>query len=258
MLCMRIESDRACESGGWYHEYGSGRQREYLPLRIAQVTSTNILHNAAELISLWNARTTLEQYEQLVRDLGVSLSSLISIGAAWARPYSQLGRMIHPNAWAFPMRQADGRIGGIRLRNSDGLKWAVSGSRGGLFMPDDHFEKQEIVFLPEGPTNTAAALTMGLYAWGRPNCNSGAAMIREAMKIHGIRKAVIVADNDDRKQNNSLAFRPGIDGAHKLKVELGMPSVIYMTPLKDLREYLKHGADYSSVMSIIKQKIWTK
>lgn len=262
MLCMRVESDRACETGGWYHDYNSGAIRPVAPTVKAKIQSIQTLSNASALMELWREKTQWDDYAYLTDELfGPYISefeteALVSLGAARALPYSQLGRIIHPNAWAFPMSQPTGSIEGIRLRNNEGLKWAVAGSKAGLFMPDETIEKQDIVFLPEGPTDTAAALLMGLYAWGRPNCNSGVVMIREAMKIHQIRKAVIVADNDELKSQK--IGRPGIEGARKLQKELGFPSCIFIPPKKDLREYLKAGANHDMIMSAIKQKIWTR
>ncbi len=60
-------------------------------------------------------------------ELGVSAASLGRLGSKWSWEHK---------AWAFPMRATNGTILGVRLRGLDGRKWAVVGSRQGLFIPD--------------------------------------------------------------------------------------------------------------------------
>lgn len=74
----------------------------------------------------WFDRTSLETLDALGVALGVDTDALKSIGGAWADNH---------NAWAFPMKDATGRVIGIRLRNTEGHKWAVKGSKSGLFLP---------------------------------------------------------------------------------------------------------------------------
>src|SRR6185295_4140079 len=91
--------------------------------------------------------------------LGVKSEALEALGCAWAEPY---------RAWAFPMRNGDRNVIGIRLRNDAGHKWAVKGSKQGLFSPS--YPASQTGFICEGPTDTAAALSIGLWAIGRPSC----------------------------------------------------------------------------------------
>jgi hypothetical protein len=49
---------------------------------------------------------------------------------------------------------------GIRLRNDLGRKWAVTGSRQGLFLPGPH--PGQTVLIVEGPTDAAAAVDLGV------------------------------------------------------------------------------------------------
>jgi DNA primase len=142
------------------------------------------------------------------------------------------------------MRDGAGSIVGIRLRADDGRKWAVKGSHQGIFIPS--VQAQPIVYVTEGPTDTAAALTIGLYAIGRPSCNSGGQELKTACKRLGIRKAVLVADNDE----------PGIKGASKIASELGLPTCIYVPPAKDLREFVKLGGTKIMIESELKNTVW--
>lgn len=192
---------------------------------------------------------------KLAAELGVSQSSVVLIGAAWSAVHK---------AWAFPMRDGDGKVVGIRLRESSGNKYAVTGSQSGIFMHDcfpAKSDKKLAAYLPEGPTDTMALISLGFFAIGRPSCNSGGEYIKHALKRLGIHRAVIVADNDELKTRpDGTTWRPGIDGARKLKRELDIASCIWMppAPFKDLREFYRNGGTREMIESEINKKIWSK
>jgi phage/plasmid primase-like uncharacterized protein len=169
--------------------------------------------------------------------LGVSAAALASLNAVYAPPHQ---------AWAFPMKDGYGNAVGVRLRANDGRKWAVRGSRQGIFLPET--EPQRRVYVCEGPTDTAAALTIGLFAVGRPSCNCGGAEIRTACQRLGIREAVIVADND----------RPGLQGAARVAGELGVKACIFVPPAKDIREFVQLGGTRQLIESELKNTVWLK
>ena len=175
--------------------------------------------------------------------LGVSVQSLIDLSASYSFEY---------NAWAFPMRDGNNEIIGIRLRNNKGKKWAVTGSRSGIFIPQ--IKGERTAYLVEGPTDTAAMLTLGLYAIGRPSCNAGGEMVKEHLKKSKIFKVVIVADNDSIKNGK----RAGIEGAKKLQKDIGLSSVIWMppSPIKDVREFVRKGGTRQLIESDINSKTW--
>ncbi len=280
MLCQRIESAYPAKVSGWYHYYDGKGPRPMVPVKKAgkvhgAISDFGRLHDLL-----------FEKYGQdsnmLALSLGVSIASLVDLQVAWC-PTNR--------AYAFPMRSGEGEIIGIRLRNISGDKWAVTGSRQGIFIPDEEL-KAPICFLPEGPTNTAALLTLGLFAIGRPNVLCGGEQIKVALKRLGIFRAVIVADNDlsrlekltaEKSRLESLGLinsdeyaqvveklntlrdgdmrRPGIDGAQKLKKELaGISSCIWIppAPFKDVRDFLKAGGTRQLIESDLKGKIWTK
>ena len=131
--------------------------------------------------------------------LGVDTDCLKAIGCAW----SSL------NAWAFPMRDQNENVIGIRLRNDQGDKWAVKGSKSGLFIPGEYsWFPDGICYLVEGPTDLAAAMTIGLRAFGRAACLGQETMILDYIRRNRIERLVIVTDNDD----------PGIRGAEKTAI----------------------------------------
>jgi hypothetical protein len=186
----------------------------------------------------WHVETRREAVKSLAVKLGVSEGSLDALGAAWAGEHK---------AWAFPMRNSLGQIVGIRLRSEDGAKWAVTGSRAGIFIPEK-LPPQDIVWIPEGPTDVLAALSIGLYAVGRPSCNTGGAEIAALCRRLGIHRMVMVSDNDT----------PGLEGAKKVAKEVGLRHVIFLPPCKDLREYVKLGGTRQFIENSINNLVWTK
>jgi hypothetical protein len=132
---------------------------------------------------------------------------------------------------------------GIRLRNERG-KFAVRGSRQGIFLAA--VPAQKTLFVCEGPTDTAAAVELGFFAAGRPNCCCGGAEIRIYARRHRCVNAVLVADND----------KPGLDGARRVGQELRLPYAIYVPPAKDLREFVRLGGTRNMIGNTLKQTVW--
>lgn len=247
--CMRVESRHTCPSGGWWHFYDSWVKPDFVPRTIERPKQS--VDCAAIMLRLKN-ETDFRLIGDFADSLGVTTSSLITLDVAYCKEKA---------AWAFPMKGGDGKVIGIRLRNMLGFKWAVTGSRQGIFIPSESvmLPTDKTVYLPEGPTDTVAMLSLGLYAVGRPNCMCGGDQLKIAIRRLGFRKVVIVADNDGPKENGGKWSRPGLDGANKLKKELGLPSVIWMppAPFKDAREYVNHGGTAQSITSAIKNRVWT-
>ena len=241
---MRVQSNHAAKDGGWYHDYGD-KKPAYIPPK-RTVPKVNL-----DFEKYWNNLIIRNPWsgDLMAEDLGVSYNSLVNLGMV---------KDEIEKAWAIPMRDGENKIIGIHLRCDDGSKKAVLGSRNGLFIPQ--VEPQKFAYLPEGMSNTAALLTMGYYAIGRPSCNSGAEMLKVALKRLQISRIVIVADNDEVKANGQ---RPGQDGAKKLKKDLGLMSVVFTppSPLKDVRELLqKLGIESARnyINSSIQNKVWTR
>lgn len=254
---MRVPSPKLCfnslgqASGGWLHFYDESELKHLAPKALPQREKPKI--DCFALMRKWELKTTIFQKLVFARVIGVRLSALVALGAAWAPEYK---------AWAFPMQNADGNVIGIRLRNMRAFKWAVNGSLQGIFVPKiKPNESEKIALLPEGPTDVCAALSLGLYAIGRPTCQTGNEMLGPCLRRLGISRAIIVQDNDDKKyrsKQDEKGFYPGIDGALKCKKELGMPSVIWTppSPIKDLREFKNKGGTVEMIMSEVKHKVW--
>lgn len=229
--CMRVASTNPVSTGGWLHEI-EGAQAKPLPPKERQGPTIN----ASQIMQEWLDSTSADQLCFLSQELGLPASSLLLLNPAWSKEH---------HAWAFPMSDPYGNYVGIRLRDSAGRKWAVKGSHQGLFLPT--CEPQETVYICEGPTDTAAALSMGFYAVGRPSCLGCEGDIFTLIKRKDIRKAVIVADNDD----------PGTSGARKLAAGMKVPSIIMYPPAKDLREFVSIGGTASLLHSMWGNFVWS-
>ena len=244
--CMRVESSKPCHAGGWYHPYPGGAAPEPVHLPAPSRPAPTV---DAEAIfkTLPNDEARLSN---LAVDLGVTLKSLKDLECRWAPAKS---------AYAFPMKDGAGKRVGLRLRHVNGDKWTWPGTKTGLFIPNLLLD-QDMVFLPEGPTDAAALLSIGLLAIGRPSCQSDVRPILATLRRLNFRRAVIVADNDQLKRVGTTEARPGIVGALRLKRELaGVRSVIWIppSPCKDARSFLQRGGTKEMILNDINQQPWT-
>lgn len=231
---MRVESPTAMRNGGWLHRDDVPK---YIPPVRKAIEDRPI--DAAGMWGKWFDATSHSNADALGVLLGVDTDALRSIGCAWAEPHK---------AWSFPMRDACGKVIGIRLRDSAGNKWAVKGSHQGLFIPTDYpFDFDGTLFIVEGPTDLAAALTLGLFAIGRPACLGQEQMVLEHTNRRRAKRVVIVTDNDE----------PGLRGAAKLQASLPVLSCIYVPPVKDIREFLNRGGNRRMIDAAINDTVWT-
>ena len=231
--CMRVPSPKPAKSGGWMwrsqRELSPGPSRE--PRRSVPPPPPI---NATKLHRGWWTSTDDGVRDAFARELGLSVAAVVAANAAWAAPYS---------AWAFPMCDGHGNILGIRLRNAQG-KFAVRGSKQGIFIPN--VPPQKTLFVCEGPTDTAAAVDLGLFAVGRPNCCCGGADIKIFARRHQCHRVVVVSDND----------KPGLDGARKVGAEIKLPFAVVVPPAKDLREFVRLGGTRAMIENSLNNTVW--
>ena len=261
--CMRVESESPCKSGGWMHrEPGpkpvGGYWNNHDHGRIVPVSKKEFMDrcrpprtppriDAEAIWKAWYAATQLQQYVSLAESLGVEYGSLSTLGAAWAPEH---------DAWAFPMSDGSGKIVGIRLRNSEGRKWAVTGSKQGLFVPAIS-PMGKLAVIAEGPTDTAALLSIGMFAIGRPSCQGCMEEMRDTLKRLGLKRIIIAADNDEPKvRPDGSTWQPGADGAKQLQDFLKMPSLIITPPCKDAREWVRQGCTAEIIDGLASQRVW--
>ena len=239
--CMRIESELHARNGGWVHRL-TDAPTAATPKRSAPKLRP-VRTDMGGQWSMWLDKMGAGQLASLARRLGVALDSLRRLGAAWADPHK---------AWAFPMRSPDGDVIGIRLRNVDGEKWAVKGSQQGLFIPDGQVsDMMSELWICEGPTDSAALLSVGIYAVGRPSCAGGHDLV---LPLAVGRDVVILADHDKpKKRPDGTTWRPGEDGANRLAAAMfgkvkGI-KVIHPPFAKDARQWINAGASGAVIRS---------
>jgi hypothetical protein len=237
---MRVESEKPTRNGGWLH-----RLRDPLPYVPPPATRPpSQPPNLRALWRRWEMATDYQLLDGLAMSLGVNTDSLQAIGCGW-----------NGRAWAFPMRDEKRELIGIRLRDSHGNKWAVKGSHQGLFIPATTTVSDSPLFIVEGPTDLAAAHTLGLDAIGRPACLGQESMIVAFIRRAQVKRVVIVSDND---QPDRHGIRAGIRGAQKLQSCLPVANCIWVPPTKDIRGFLLAGADKQLVDNLVKDFVWTR
>ena len=127
--------------------------------------------------------------QKLAVDLGVPLAALEQLRVGW----DGWGRW-----WSFPMRDASGRVIGIRCRAPAGRKFAVKGSHNGCFFAPSllagHPERLVVV---EGATDAAAMLGLGFSVVGRPFCRGGDDIVTGIVRAGRPPEVVILPDPDD-------------------------------------------------------------
>ena len=237
--CMRVKSDRPVRNGGWLHRIAGTPPppvpREYVPRPPRRPPPDWVA-----LLRRLRRDTRAADVERLAAGLGVSPGSLLRLGVAWAAPH---------RAWAFPMCNGRHETVGVRLRADDGRKWAVAGSRNGLFFPVG-LQGTGSLLVCEGPTDTAAMLNLGYDAIGRPSCTGAVEMVIQAVRTLRRRDVVVVADADG----------PGIDGADRMAralTEAGRrPRVIRPLRGKDARAWVQAGATRAVVDTAVQNALY--
>ena len=235
-LCMRIESDKPMACGGWLHKADGN-----LPPIMRPKRSPTPLPPTLDAVAWWNAARraiNLEKLDVWAERLGIPCSFLLFMGA------TTCCEML-----CFPMRDGTGKICGIRTRNINGDKKAITGSKAGVFIPGVHDAAREPIIC-EGPTDAASAMALGFEPIGRPSCLGCEVQVIDTLKRFGNKTVTLCADNDG----------PGINGAKKLldTLRAARISVRVVTPgiHKDLRDWLKAGATAEIVRNQWSQAEW--
>jgi hypothetical protein len=146
-----------------------------------------------------------------------------------------------PEHWLFPERDGNATVMGLLRRYANKKKKRMTGSQCGLlFDPTEAIT--DVLLIVEGPSDVAAAMTMGICAVGRPN-NMGGAELLATFNRRGVADDVfvVVLGENDRKPTG---LWPGREGAlhvagHMARL-LGKRMAWAMPPegVKDLREWM--------------------
>jgi len=276
--CMRVQSDMPAKSGGWMHRQGLSPMR-LTPREPRSAPPPPI--NATKLMRDWFAATPASALAECAASLGVSTASLMAVGAAWAAPHSAWAFPMcdgYGNVVGIRLRNERGKFAvrgsrqGIFLCTCGltapedaaqpagigrlGGSQTVTNQRNEVVQPYDsaglrsaataNGSQSRTLFVCEGPTDTAAAVELGLFAVGRPNCCCGGAEIKVFARRHSVSRVVIISDND----------KPGLDGARKVGGELRLPFAVYVPPAKDVREFVRLGGTRTMIENTLNNTIW--
>ena len=206
--CGRVESDRMNAGGQWLHRIDDdGGARGHRP-RVPQPppprpksSGTGTKWRDIAIAGLRHPRLT-EKRDELARHLGVSVTALERLKVGWSLS----------KCWTFPERDADGQIIGILRRWPDERKLQLAGSARGLTFAKDWAETKGPVYLVEGPSDTAALMTLGLCVIGRFNDKGGSELLAELLARHAMDRQLIVIGENDRKSHESL--KPAVRERH--------------------------------------------
>lgn len=160
-----------------------------------------------KLASTYRKSLTSAKLEELSEELGVTAASLVAIGAGWSE---------EQYCYTFPECAADGTVIGILRRDSKDKK-AMAGGQRGLCIPANFDKSTGPILVPEGPSDVAACLSMGLYAIGRPAAIGGVQHLLGLLKPVSVDRPIIVVGEMDAK---SSGIWPGRDAAEKVAKEL--------------------------------------
>lgn len=181
-------------------------------------------------------RITVPKLNTLAAQWQVNPETLTSLG---------VGFYNRDDAYTFPERDGSNNVIGILRRNSEtGEKKMVRGSKRGLYYPSNlDFADKDTIFIPEGVSDTAVLLNLGLCAIGRPSATGGADHLVELLRNCPEDKEIVVLGENDEKDDGMWPGREGATKvAAKLQRELGRTVKIAMPPdgHKDVRDYVSH------------------
>lgn len=168
---------------------------------------------------------TSDQVEDLAHHLKVSAESLTALEVGWSAD---------DQAWTFPELNGCNEICGILRRFPNGQKLVVKGGKRGLTLPTGWRESRAKLLVCEGQSDTAAAISVGYRAIGRPGKAAGLRDLVQVLRDVG-EEIIIVVDNDsDQPDGQESRFLANL--ANGLKKTIGR----YQPPraFKDLRDYL--------------------
>lgn len=238
---MRIEGGKMMKNGGYWFPFSEPEiRREAKIIRRPELILQRPDFGA--MMNRWRETAGIERHKDIAENLGMPWADIWWLNATWAGDRS---------AMAFPMYDGgdsdESAPCGIRLRTMDGKKFAVTGSKSGIFFPwrclFSSTVKWDItrVFVCEGPTDTIACLGMGLFAIGRASCRGGEEQVISVVDQLA-REVVIVSDNDG----------PGAEGADCLARAIQKPVYRLTPPSKDMRAFVRDGGTKAILETLLK------
>ena len=233
-ICQRIESDHRVGDAGHLHRL---QNNFHLPPRRYEKPKPRPKRQID-----WNAEA--KKYQRQLNDAGCQyLANRLGISAATLRVMG-VGWCPSRSCWTWPMRNADGRIVGIRTREVSGEKKTDAGSDGsGLFFVREKLSANDLLIC-EGPTDTAALVDAGFESVvGKPSCTLGDKYVVEIIRRLQPSVVLLIPDAD----------QPGLEGFSNLANEIlntgAMPleRIDAVTPppnVNDVREWAQKNRNH--------------
>lgn len=197
-----------------------------------------VVHGRFRLMAeVWRRNMRPEYLSRAAALLGLPTEPLRMLRVGWS-PENR--------ATTWPMRDDADNVIGVRLRcPTTSTKWAVQGSRAGLFYDPDSLRAPIRLYVCEGPTDSAAVLSLGLDVVGVPSAGACAELLASLCRRLRPGEIVLMADGDG----------PGVAGMSKLADTLVIvaPVRIVSPPagVKDARGWIVGGADRSAIESAV-------
>ena len=153
----------------------------------------------------------------------------------------------------WPMRNEIGDVIGVRIAALPWIaggtkKWSRRNSQNGIFASRESASEDRRLFVTEGASDTAAAITLGLWSIGRSSCNTATFFVDRFIHLSRPTRLTLVADND----------APGINGATRLAKSLcerlpkslrSVEVIVPPNPSSDLRSWISDGADETEIQN---------
>lgn len=261
-FCMRVPSAHQAKNGAYIHVLRDTRDTPPPPPMPQPPPSVAaLLFDAEHYMRRLDEVAERYDIDGLAVSLGVDVSALERLGTRYD---------VFSHAYAFPMRDGDGNTVGVRLRDMDGKKWAVRHSRQGLFyelaldkavdaMVQYAPKTPRCLFVCEGPTDTAAVMTLGYAAVGRPSCMGCVEELRTLMARIDVYRLVVVSDNDEAKRRpDGSVWYPGREGAMQMVRALQCEYKTLMPPTKDIRRWVCDGVTRKAVDVRLEMMKWKR
>lgn len=231
ICCMRVPSDRQLRNGGWLHPWDIAGGKFSQLDRLESKPDPKPKLDVVKLYRYYLKHTRPDVVRSFAAQLGLPALALQVMNA-----------LVMPGGrgLVFPMRDHMGNITGYRLRYSDGRKVSVRGSREGLFIPMIRSHAINTLFVAEGPTDTAAAVGLGLDVVGRASCVGQVRLLINYVRVVKPQQVVFIADADE----------PGINGARNAALQMPVPARVIVLPTKDVREYYGNGGRAEYILKL--------
>ena len=232
-ICPRIEagSKKYIEGSGYLHILKESDKSWPVQSYRFELPSHNVI--MADIAKKYMIKSGDRRLARLSDLLGIEEEALTS---HW------IGYSGSKKGFTFPMFRAKFQVLGIRIRQDGGKKFAVKGSKEGLFIPREFYKDKRPVVVCEGPTDAACCTSFDFRTVGRPSCLGGQKLLVELLEDEHV---CILADSDG----------PGQTGAQKLAEALFRKSKsvsVATPPAKDLREWKNQGCQRQDLLQLIR------